>query len=179
VEGKYRCNHKFGTFVKRVRINTDIPCCKTELLQNENLHEETPIVLGLYKYIKVKRGNWVVTSDIFENYDDKVPRYTVGKFVSWFFLLMIHSHRLADNCKVLGTLKTDLSSIPRYQLDRVIGKDGHEYYRVVFEIIATFYSADIKVEFVFKGKRYSSISLVNPTRPNSEDPKLWKRLLCM
>jgi len=56
-----------------------------------------------------------------------------------------------DNCKVVGVLKTDLSSIPRLQFDKEAGKDGQDYYVIRYTIIAKFGSADIHMEFIFKG----------------------------
>jgi hypothetical protein len=57
-----------------------------------------------------------------------------------------------DNCKVLGVLKTDLSTIPRWKFDKVTGQNGEDCYKIDYTLLATFYDADIKVEFRMKSE---------------------------
>jgi hypothetical protein len=60
-----------------------------------------------------------------------------------------------ENCEVLGTLKTDLSVVPKFKFDKRTGNDYREYYELYYVLHMTFYSASVMVEFEYKGTENS------------------------
>ena len=60
--------------------------------------------------------------------------------------------------KKLARLKADLSSIPASELDRKIGKDGKEYFKIIFGIEMTYYSAHTTYALIYKQVNYGSVT---------------------
>lgn len=52
---------------------------------------------------------------------------------------------MADNCKLLGELKADLSSIPKDELERKRDVRGKLHYYIEHQIAVTFRSADLSL----------------------------------
>lgn len=93
-----------------------------------------------------------------------IRHLNISKRVSSTALNGIRNSKMADlfhsgECKLFGTLTTDLSAVPKSESERIHGADGNQYYKVSYTLEATFYSADIKVELEFKGRRYSTAYL--------------------
>jgi hypothetical protein len=61
------------------------------------------------------------------------------------------------NVKHLVTLTVDLSSIPTDLYEVKIGADGESYYRFVFQVKATFFSAHTEYALMFAGQSYGSV----------------------
>ena len=57
------------------------------------------------------------------------------------------------DCRKLGVLTTDLSGIPKWQLEKKVGRNYEDRYHIEFSIIFTFYSAHFDVKFEHKGKQ--------------------------
>jgi hypothetical protein len=55
----------------------------------------------------------------------------------------------------MATLKSDLSSVPKYKFENYDGKDGIQYYRVQYSIEAIITDTDIKVQMDFEGIKVS------------------------
>jgi hypothetical protein len=64
------------------------------------------------------------------------------------------THLPEEGCKLLGSFKSDLSTIPKSGLERVKDKHGRPYYKIKYQIAATFRSADLSLadfELIYKG----------------------------
>jgi hypothetical protein len=49
-------------------------------------------------------------------------------------------------CRDHSNLKVDLTPV-KDKLERIIGKNGHKYYHIEFEILATFHSAHVDYQW--------------------------------
>ena len=58
----------------------------------------------------------------------------------------------------LVNVKADLSRIPENRFRRVIGADQQLYYKIVFQVHVTFYSAYTKYELVYDGVNYGQVA---------------------
>ena len=107
--------------------------------------EDTPYVRKYHKVWKVSEGpRQTVAQDIlmYADLDDKgAPIYKDG-----------------GDVRHLARLKADLSCIPVGELQQKIGKDGHMYYAVYYEIEIVYYSAHSKYSLVYKGVKYDGVS---------------------
>jgi hypothetical protein len=73
--------------------------------------------------------------------------------ISLLFLVKISSSTdwILDNCKVLGTLKSDLSKVPKWNFDRFTAPNGVDCYKIEYTLLAMFDSADIELKLDIKG----------------------------
>lgn len=59
----------------------------------------------------------------------------------------------------LATCTADLSLIPLAKFPIVVGADTKRYYKIVFDIEVTYFSAYTKYELIYQGKNYGAISV--------------------
>lgn len=58
----------------------------------------------------------------------------------------------SDLCKDHVTLKVDFTSVPKEKFEKRRGHNGRDYYRVDYEILATFHSAHVEYAAQFQGE---------------------------
>ncbi|KAH8684361.1 hypothetical protein BGZ60DRAFT_523585 [Tricladium varicosporioides] len=71
-----------------------------------------------------------------------------------------------DEAYLLGILKTDLSAIPKFQLQKIAGKNGTQCYKVKYTLEAILSDVDMKLSVNVNGTQYSTVQLdyENPAR---------------
>jgi hypothetical protein len=67
-------------------------------------------------------------------------------------------------------LKTEFSTLPPEELKVITGKDGLPYYEIEWDIVMTFYSANIKFEIEVNGKKYTTVYLEYQTEESGSTP---------
>jgi hypothetical protein len=64
------------------------------------------------------------------------------------------------DCRDHATMKVDLTPI-KHKLKKVKGVDGHDYYRVDFNILAQYHSAHVEYKWEFQGTFISNMRLLD------------------
>lgn len=121
----------------------------TSLAQGDDLDSMGPKTHEFYRIVTLE-DSLVFTDDFYETFENDSPEYNT------------------EGCKVLGTLRSDLSAVPKWKFNRFTAPNGVECYKIEYLLLATFGSADIELNLDIKGTVYASVRL---DYANSKLPK--------
>ena len=138
-------------FVRRVRGSFILQFMMLTCTKGDTLLDDKAIEYEFYRIVPLT-SNLIVEDEIYECFTNEAPDNLTGIYQfleSWG----TDADRITkENCKVLGVLKTNLSGVEKWRLDKVTGQNGKDCYRIDYTLLAKFGSADIHVSFKMKGK---------------------------